>query len=96
MENKVRRKVNSYTQERIIEIIRKVCGSYETGEYTLESCCKNAGVPYRTYKDWRSRYEADSDNIKSKWHFLADLAGLWTNAQEKHKSLNEEALISQG
>ena len=93
MEKRVSRKVNSYTKERVIEIVRKVCGSYKTGEYTLESCCKNAGVPYRTYKDWWARYEADPDNVESKWHFLAEVAGLWVDAQEKHRSLNDEALI---
>jgi hypothetical protein len=93
MEKISNRKIKSYSKQAILEIVRKICDSYKTGEYTLESCCEKAGVPYRTYKDWWKRYEANPDNRESKWYCLAEVAGLWEQAQKKNKKENESKLV---
>lgn len=93
MEKTSNRKVKSYSKQVILEIVRKICISYGNGEYTLESCCEKAGVPYRTYRDWWKRYETDPDNEESKWHCLAEVAGLWKQAQKKNKKENEGKLV---
>lgn len=93
MEKTSNRKVKSYPKQAILEIVRKICGSYGTGEYTLESCCEKAGVPYRTYRDWWRRYEVNPDNEEGKWHCLAEVAGIWEQAQKKNKKENEGKLV---
>ncbi|WP_417369800.1 hypothetical protein [Flavobacterium beibuense] len=90
---KLHRKINSYKKKDIIEIIKKICINYRRGEFTLESCCKNAGVPYRTFKDWWARYEMDPHNKDNKWNFLAEVAGLWENAKNEHRKENEKVLM---
>ena len=90
---RLHRKINSYKKKDIIEIIKKICINYKSGEFTLESCCKNAGVPYRTFKDWWARYEMDPHNKDNKWYFLAEVAGLWENAKNEHRNENEKVLM---
>lgn len=93
MEKISNRKAKSYSKQAILEIVRKICSNYGTGEYTLESCCEEAGVPYRTYRDWWRRYDANPDNEESKWYCLAEVAGLWEQAQKKNKEENEGKLV---
>jgi len=87
------RKNCRYPKHKIIEIVKKVSKNYSNGGYTLESVCKNAGVPYRTWRDWWIRYYANRDNPEHKWYFLAEVAGLWENAQCIADSIKKEELI---
>jgi len=72
----------TYSQSGMVKIARKICTEYKTGLYSLESCCDNAGVPYRTWKEWWARYNADPTNDKIKAHCLAEVADLWKESQE--------------
>lgn len=90
---KNKRKTNVYPKNTIIKIIKKVSTEYSTGLYTLENVCLNAGVPYRTFKDWWSRYYQDPNNPENKWFFLADVAGLWEASQQEKNEIRNEKLL---
>jgi hypothetical protein len=89
----MKRKVNVYSKNTIIKIIKKVSAEYSTGLYTLENVCLNAGVPYRTFKDWLSRYYQDPNNPENKWYYLADVAGLWEASKAEKNNTKKEELI---
>lgn len=86
------RKNCRYPKHKIIEIVKTVSENYTNGEYTLESVCKNAGVPYRTWRDWWIRYYANRDNTEHNWYFLAEVADLWENAQYIADTIRKEEL----
>lgn len=79
--NVPKRKIYRYSNEKILEIVKKVSENYSYGEYTLESVCENSGVPIRTWRDWWTRYYANKDNPEHKWNFLAEVAELWEDSQ---------------
>ena len=87
------RKISSYSPSKMISIIRKVCENYATGDYTLESVCENAGVPYRTFKHWWSKYDSEGSNEGSRWSKLAEVAGLWEDAKSKNNAIAHKKLI---
>ena len=93
MQEKGGRMIKTYTKKAKLEIVRKICANYETGQYTLESCCKNAGVPYRTFRDWWIRYENERENEGGKWHFFAEVAALWEDAQRQHRTEVSNELV---
>lgn len=83
----------SYTQAEITKITKQVCESYSTGEYTLESCCENAGVPSRTFRNWFKTYEDFGENVPAKWTYFAELATLYARAREKCKKYRDGKLM---
>lgn len=83
----------SYTQAEITKITKQVCESYSTGEYTLESCCENAGVPSRTFRNWFKTYEDFGENVSAKWTYFAELATLYARAREKCKKYRDGKLM---
>lgn len=83
----------SYTQAEITKIIKQVCESYSTGGYTLESCCENAGVPSRTFRNWFKTYEDFGENVPAKWTYFAELATLYARAREKCKKYRDGKLM---
>lgn len=40
------------TKSQRIKIARQVCENYKTGEYTLQSASKNAGISARAFHEW--------------------------------------------
>ncbi|MHA1558922.1 MAG: hypothetical protein ACTSXG_03870 [Alphaproteobacteria bacterium] len=42
----------AYSEKKKKEIVEKICNSYATGEYTIESCCGNEGVDEKTFRGW--------------------------------------------
>lgn len=90
-QNKARSR--SYTQAEITKITKQVFENYSTGEYTLESCCENAGVPSRTFRNWFKTYEDFGDNVPAKWTYFAELATLYAHAREKCKKYRDGKLM---
>ncbi|WP_412464924.1 hypothetical protein [Flavobacterium mekongense] len=88
------RKINVYPPKKMLSIIRKVCENYAIGEYTLESVCENAGVPYRTFKHWWSMYEKEGSIDGSRWAVLAEVADLWVVSQLESKERREKELVT--
>lgn len=41
-----------HTTEQKLEISRKVCDKYSTGEYTIDSCADSEGITGRTFNLW--------------------------------------------
>lgn len=37
-----------------LRVAKAICDLYATNRYTIESCCKSEGVPYRTFASWFS------------------------------------------
>lgn len=83
----------SYTQAEITKIIKKVCENYSTGEYALESCCENAGVPSRTFRNWFKTYEDFGEDIPAKWKYFAELAALYARTKENMRKMENEMLV---
>ncbi|REG99142.1 hypothetical protein [Flavobacterium aquicola] len=82
MANKLKRaRQKTYSQVGMVKIVKKVCELYDTGLYTLESCCENAEVPIRTWTNWWSTYRKSPYNDKIKVHCLAEVATLWESSQ---------------
>lgn len=84
---------NSYTPSKIMKIVEQICENYATGEYTLESCCKNAGVPVRTFSGWFFKYQSFGDNVPEKWQYFAELADLYTITKKIMLRGEKEILI---
>lgn len=83
----------SYTQAEIRKIIKQVCENYSTGEYRLDSCCENAGVPSRTFRNWFKTYEDFGESVPAKWEYFAELATLYAYAREKCKKYRDGKLM---
>lgn len=88
-----KRQIQSYSKRKMVEIVQKVCELYSLGNYTLESVCENAGVPYRTFKHWWSMYEKEGSKVGSKWAILAEVADLWAASQTENKEVRERELV---
>ena len=54
----------TFTEEEKRAIIDQVCEAYETGDYTIESCCEAAGIIERTFRLWLSKDSAYSERYK--------------------------------
>jgi len=77
----------------MLSIVRKVCELYSTGNYTMENCCENAGVPYRTFRNWWNMYDRQGSIDGSKWAILAEVADLWTASQSEMIKGREQKLV---
>ena len=88
-----KKQIKTYSPQQMIVIVRKVCEIYRTGEFTLESVCENAGVPYRTFKHWWTKYENEGSNCGSRWSKLAEVADLWEDAKCQKNAIAHKKLI---
>ena len=47
-----------------IRIAKLICDNYATGEFTIESCCDNAGICQKTFNTWVNDYTEITDLYK--------------------------------
>lgn len=47
-----------------IKLAEEICTLYETGDYTLESCCEEHGISYGGFVTWRETIKEISDRFK--------------------------------
>jgi hypothetical protein len=88
-----KRVISTYSKQKMLLIVREICEIYSTGHYTLESVCENAGVPYRTFKHWWTKYEQEGSIDGSRWSVLAEVAGQWSRSQEKRQENGRRELV---
>lgn len=92
-EGKKRGKYRSYNPKKIQEIIENVCGQYETGEYTIQSCCRSVGVSYRTFASWFTKYENFGEYIPDEWKYFAEFAEMYRVTKLGVNNVHREILI---
>ena len=61
-----------------LKIAEKICKDYESGEFTIESCCNEHGISVRTFNN----YVGD----------IAEIAVRYKKAKDKHAKINKEGI----
>jgi len=52
------------TEKNKFKIVDQICENYSTGKFSIESCCKNAGITYKTFTNWINENSAFSESYK--------------------------------
>ncbi len=60
----VRKSTTRRTKADKISLTDTICSLYEQGEHTIESCCSEKGVVYRTFMSWVNSFAEIADRLK--------------------------------
>lgn len=72
-----RMKQNARANEKL-EIAKKICEKYATGEFTIESCCHNAGIEKSTFHYWKIENP--------------EIMAMFNDAKKKHNAIRKTGL----
>lgn len=61
-----------------LKIAKEICEKYESGEFTIHSCCLNAGIEKSTFHDWK--------------HRNPEIMAMFNAAKKKHNEIRKSGL----
>lgn len=84
-----------YSVKKRKTILNKILKLYSTGDYTIASCCAEAGVPYRTFKYWLTQYEkaVEEGKVTKEMDYLAKFAESYQDVKDEIKEVFHSELV---